>query len=156
VDRLDSRACYDKAVELLARRSHFERQLEEKLLARKFSSREVEVCLQRLVGEQLLDDHRTAREFVETRLRRGPIGRRRMRFELAKRGAPEGVVEEALASLPESDLEPTRRVAAAWLRRGRTDWTALARHLDRKGFSTSSILTVVEESRREQTGEEGD
>lgn len=153
MDGSQSRACYEKAVELLARRSHFERQLEEKLLAREFASQVVDSCLERLVDEQLLDDRRTATEFVETRLRRGPIGRRRMRFELAKRGASEEVIEAALQALPENDLEATRSVAATWLRRGKTDWTALARHLDRKGFSPGSILTVVGEARRQREDE---
>ena len=77
-------------------------------------------------------------------------------FELAKRGAPEAVIDEALESLPESDLEATRAVAEAWLRRGKVDPMALARHLDRKGFSSGSILTVVDEMRVERQAGEGD
>lgn len=145
---MSTRGCYDKAVELLARRPHFRRQLEEKLEARGFPHDEIESCLVRLRDQALLDDRRTAEEFVETRLHRGPIGRRRMRFELSRRGAPESIVDEVLErSLPDDDVEATRSVAAAWLGRGRQDWNALGRHLERKGFSTASILGVIEELR---------
>jgi regulatory protein len=145
---LDRTGCYEKAVELLARRSHFRRQLEEKLEAREYSGEEITACLERLVEVGAIDDGRTAREFIETRLRRGPIGRRRMFLELVKRGADEDVAEEALAvSFPSDDLEAARQVALAWRRRGREDWAALARHLDRKGFRTASILRVIEEMR---------
>lgn len=154
---MENRDCYDKAVELLARRPHFERQLGEKLAVRGFSRQAIDACLERLRHDGLLDDRRTAREYIEIRLRRGSIGRRRMRLELVKRGAEEEVVDEALeVSFSDDDLASTREVAVAWMRRGKRDWAALARHLDRKGFSTGSILRVVDEARTAQPGDEDD
>lgn len=144
-------ACYEKALRLLASRSHFVRQLEEKLLRRGFEAGAVERVLERLVGDGVLDDRRVAAEFVRGRLRRGPMGRRRMWQELMRRGAEEAAVEAAIeAAYAEIDeAEATRRAAAAWSRRGRRDPAALARHLDRKGFPSGAIVEVVEERRAE-------
>jgi regulatory protein len=138
--------CYDKAVELLARRAHFRAELRQKLVARGYPDEEVEETLGRLVEEGYLDDRQTAAEFVEGRLARGPEGRRRLAAELARRGAPAAAIGDALdEKLPGDDLTAAREAAERFLRAGRRDPGALARHLDRKGFSRRSILTLLDE-----------
>ena len=142
-------SCYDRALGLLSRRSHFRRQLEEKLRARGYAPDEVSETLGRLTDYGYLDDPRVALEYVETRLRRGPIGRRRMRLELEKRGATAAAVEDALESgyAERSDLDTAREAAVRWLRRGGGEIDRLARHLDRLGFTTASVLRVVEDEK---------
>ena len=69
-------------------------------------------------------------------------------MELLRRGAGEAVVEAMLEeSFSGSDLEAVRQAAQRWATRGRRDRQALARHLDRKGFATESIWTVLDEIR---------
>ncbi len=143
--------CFDKAVDLLARQPHFVRQLELKLNRRGYESEEVAATLARLAELNYLDDRRTARGYVEGRLRRGGEGIRRMRAALVRKGAGAKAVEEALELVPKDDLAMARRSAAAWRRsrRGKLDPSALARHLDRKGFSRRSIFALVDELREE-------
>jgi regulatory protein len=134
---------YDKAVQLLAARPHFRRELEAKLRQRGFPSEEIEDALARLTDQGYLDDRAAARSFVESRAAKGE-GRARLRAELVKRGAPEEAIEEALSELTgEDDLPRAREAAEAWRRRGGTDPRALARHLDRKGFSRRAIVAVL-------------
>ena len=134
---------YDKAVQLLAARPHFRRELEAKLRQRGFPSGEIEEALDRLTDQGYLDDRAAARSFVEGRAARGE-GRARLRAELAKRGAPEEAIEEALSErTDEDDLPRAREAAEVWRRRGGTDPRALARHLDRKGFSRRAIVAVL-------------
>jgi regulatory protein len=136
---------YDKAVQLLAARPHFRRELEAKLRQRGFPSEEIDETLGRLTDQGYLDDHAAARSFVEGRAAKGE-GRARLRAELAKRGAPEEAIEEALSELTdEDDLPRAREAAEAWRRKGGTDPRALARHLDRKGFSRRAIVAVLNE-----------
>lgn len=142
--------CYDKAMELLARRSHFRRQLESKLLTRGYSAGVVEETLDRLGEAGYLDDARTAAEWVEMRLARAPEGRRRLRAELVRRGAPDEAIDAALAACVPSDELPAVRRAAESFRRRRDDEDALVRHLQRKGFTDRSILTVLAEVRSER------
>lgn len=143
----DSAACYRKALDLLARRSHFRAELRHRLERRDFSAQAVETALLRVAEDGYLDDHATARAFIEERLRRGPEGRARLRSELQRRGAPEDAIDAALAEMtPDDDVEPARTAAARWRRTHRGGPEALARHLDRKGFSRRAILTILEES----------
>lgn len=143
----DTASCYRKALDLLARRSHFRAELRHKLERREFSPEAVEAALQRVAEDGYLDEHATARAFIEERLRRGPEGRARLRAELQRRGAPEDAIDTALTeTTPEDDVEPARAAAARWRRTHRSGPEALARHLDRKGFSRRAILTILEES----------
>ncbi|HKI01942.1 MAG TPA: regulatory protein RecX [Thermoanaerobaculia bacterium] len=142
--------CYQKAVQLLAVRPHFRRELATKLRQRGFPGEEIEPALDRLTEQGYLDDRAAARSFVEGRLAKGE-GRARLTAELAKRGAPEEAIAEALAELtPEDDLPSAREAAETWARRGGRDPKALARHLARKGFSHRAILAVLND-RNERT-----
>ena len=136
-------SCYDKAVQLLASRPHFRRELAGKLGQRGYPAGEIDLALARLTEQGYLDDRAAARSFLESRLGRNQ-GRARLRAELLQRGAPEEVAEEALAELtPEDDLPAARAAAERWQRQGGRDPRALARHLDRKGFSRRAIVAVL-------------
>ena len=138
---------YARAVALLGRRAHFRAELRAKLLGRGYADDEVEGALDRLERDRYLDDGRTARELVAAKLARGPIGRRRLAAELARKGAPAEAAAAALDDLvPDDDREAARRAAESWLgrRRGRPDPAALARHLERRGFSPGAIWGEVE------------
>lgn len=136
-------SCDDKAAELLARRPHFRAELERKLAARGYSGDEVAAALDRLERHGYLDDRKTAAGFAEQRLARGPLGRRRLAAELARRGAPPEAVSETLEQLPADDRAAARKAAARW--RGRGGPAALARHLDRLGFGGAAIRAVLDE-----------
>ena len=137
-------SAYQKAVQLLGSRPHFRRELQAKLAQRKFPPEEIEEALDRLTGQGYLDDRKTAIAFVEHRLESKAEGRLRLRAELEKRGAAPDAVEEALAAVPEDDLEPAREAAERWQRlHPRGEPAALARHLARKGFSHRAIFAVL-------------
>ena len=135
---------YQKALQLLATRAHFRRELEAKLRQRGYPGEEIEAALAKLTEEGYLDDRATARVFVESRQGRTSEGRSRLRAELIKRGAPDDAVEAALAELtPEDDMAAARDAAESWRRKGGLDPRALARHLERKGFSRRAIVSVL-------------
>jgi regulatory protein len=135
------------ALDLLGRRAHFRNELEKKLLAKGWDENDVRAALDRLERAKLLDDRRSATEFLQSRLRRAPQGRRRLRAELERKGLDAEVIDHALAAaMPESESDLARDAARRFQRRRRTaDPRALARHLDRLGFSTRDILTLAEE-----------
>ncbi len=142
--------CYAKALELLARRPHFEQQLAAKLAARGFDGEEIADACGRLRELGYLDDERAAVELVTGALRRKGYGRRRVRRELERRGAPPAAVERALDALsPEEELELARQLAGRWRQRRAAGAAALARHLDRKGFSPPVIRRLLEEAGEE-------
>lgn len=140
-------AAYEKAVKLLARRPHFERELVLKLRRRGFEEGSCAEVVVRLRREGFLDDHACAVDFLTSRLRRKPQGRRRLRAELERRGVRGEAIEAALAAVvPEDERELAREAARRWRARGGGSPQALQRHLDRLGFSARDILAVAADS----------
>ncbi len=140
--------CHDKALELVARRPHFRRELEQKLVRRGFSSDEVESTLVELARIGLLDDLAHAREMAGGSMARKSFGPRRMRAEFMRRGVEETVIDMVIADVFSDPEEEFRRARDAAHRRsegGAADLSRVGRFLDRKGFSKSVILRVLEE-----------
>lgn len=140
------KSCYDKALELLARRSHSRFELDRKLAGRGFSPEEVRGALDRAAQRGYLDDGRFARDFVRQKLGRGPLGSRRLLAELARRGVSTEHAASALEELlPEDDRPGAREAADRWRRRRpRGEPAALARFLERQGFSRRAIFAALE------------
>ncbi len=144
-------ACFDKACQLLSRRPHFRAEIARKLDERGFGRTAVDGALERLAELGYLDDAACARSLAAGPLSRRGYGPLRMRAELERRGAPAEEASSAVAAaFADGEEEAARRVARRWLARRPAGRAALARHLDRKGFSTAVVLGLV----RELTGEE--
>lgn len=140
-----TRTCRQKAFDFLARRAHFRRELEAKLLQRGYEADEVELTLVDLETEGYINDLETARYFIDIQLSRGPVGRRKLFAELKRRGADEDAVTKAVDErLPEDDPNLVREAADRWQSRGGNDPRALARHLERKGFPGHLVMDEVE------------
>ena len=141
-----ARSAYRKAVDLLSLRPHFEREIQNKLERRGFEGAEIEEALERLRGIDYLDDDRCARDFVRAKLRRSPVGRRKLMADLRRKGAGRESIEQALGDPElETEMELARRAAERWAARGGVESAALMRHLDRRGFSKGDILRVAQE-----------
>ncbi|HYH47247.1 MAG TPA: regulatory protein RecX [Thermoanaerobaculia bacterium] len=138
-------------MQLLAARPHFRRELQVKLVQRDFPEDEIESALDRLTAQGLLDDPKTAAAFVAHRQERRGEGRHRLRAELQRRGAGPEAIDQALAQLPDDDLDQAREAAGQWSRRragsegleSDKNRAALARHLERRGFSRRAIVAVL-------------
>lgn len=140
-------SAYQKAVELLARRAHFRRELAAKLAARSYPEEEIEQALARLADQGYLDERETARQWLDARLARGPEGRLRLIAELSRRGADPEVIDQVVAErVPDDDREAARQAAERWQARrsGPPRPEALARHLERKGFAPGTIRGLLE------------
>ena len=139
---------YERAVRFLSRRAHFRRELEVKLRRRNHPDDEVEETLERLERQGYLDDRETARQYARGRLERKPQGFLKLVSDLQRKGAdPDLAREVAQEVLPEDDGELVREAARRWARRASDpeDGQALARHLERQGFSRGSIVRVVQD-----------
>jgi SOS response regulatory protein OraA/RecX len=104
--------------------------------------------LDKLRERRYLDDSEAARQFVEGKLRKGGFGRNLLRAELSARGVDDGVIEEVLGELTAGDdLDEAREEAERWAgRRSKPpEPAAMARRLERRGFSARAISTVVRE-----------
>ena len=140
-------AAHAAALDLLARRSHFESELARKLERKGFTPADIQSAIARLQRAGLVDDRRSAIELIAARLRRSPQGRRRLRAELQRKGVDGESIEAALGeALPADEGELARAAAQRFARRrGAPDPRALERHLDRLGFTSRDILAISEE-----------
>jgi regulatory protein len=139
-------SCHDKALQLLSQRPHFKQELARKLSLRGFDRESIENTLARLVEEKYLDDDSFALDWAAGALRRRGLGVSGVRRELKKRGLEDEVIAGVLEdSFPEGDSELAMEVGRRWRARGGRRREALARHLERKGFSESSIWKVLED-----------
>ena len=82
----DPASCWDRALKLLARQESSCRRLRRKLSQRGYESEEIDETVSRLLEVGYLDDRRYGIRWTEERLRRGPIGRSRLRADLEARG----------------------------------------------------------------------
>jgi len=142
----DYAGCYNKALDLLSRRSHFVKELQRKLLVRGYQEADVESVLVRLGEGGFLGDEEVARQFVEGRRRRlGEVGVRLI-SELRKRGVDGSLASRIVGELDrEGDREVALKAMDRLRARGATN-EKIARHLSRKGFTKAAILAVLDRS----------
>lgn len=92
------------ALRLLRVRARTEKEVRDKLLARKYEGSLVDGIVDFLKKASLLDDGLFAKLWVESRIKK-PYGLRRLRRELELKGIKESVINEALACVKESGQE---------------------------------------------------
>lgn len=140
------------AFRLLARRARSVRELEDKLAERKFSPDAVRRTLEDLSSLGYLDDESFARGLARYLMESRPMGRRRLSWELARKGLERQVVEAAVEEAWEgrSERDVALEVASSRMAsyRGLPDKKAKARlkgYLERRGFSAPDVFSVLEE-----------
>jgi regulatory protein len=142
-------ACYDKALDALARRARSRADLARWLRQREYTAAEIDPALERLETLGLLDDLAFARGFARTRLGAGRgFGPRRVAAELARRGVSRSLVDQVLAEQREEgggdetaalDAIVARRVRAMRGLEPDVVRRRLYGYLARRGFDAGAI-----------------
>jgi regulatory protein len=127
-DVADPAACERTALDLLARREHSRRELEQKLGARGFAEDLIEPTLDALEESGELASARFTASFIRARAAKGQ-GPARIRAELAERGI-------------------AREQAAELLREADIDWAALATSVRDKRFGAERPADFKERARQ--------
>lgn len=134
----------ERALRLLSARDHSCEELRRKLLARGGAVEPIQALLEDLLRLGYLDDRRFAIQFVREKARRG-LGRLRLAQELEKRGVDRELVQGILEEQdPVEESEAARVLAERRARSGRPA-ASTARFLAGRGFSASTIRTVLGE-----------
>lgn len=149
-DRIKSRA-----LDLLARREHSVKELEEKLARRMEAEPEVvREVVEELAAKELVSDARYAGAWARDAVRLKPRAENKIVTELTQKGVPARVAARAVADAFE-DEEVDDRALAIRLADGyrsrlegekpETQWRRLAGYLQRRGFDNALIYDVCEE-----------
>ena len=122
-----------KALEILSRRPHSAKELNDKLVQKGADPKSAAACVRWLLEQRLLDDESYACSVVRHYAAKG-YGPGRIRQELSRRGVPRDFWDEALGQRPDNtekidkliaarlhdpdDRDEVRKVTAALFRRG--------------------------------------
>ena len=134
----------DLAMRALGRRMMSASELREHLLKKEISSNEINGILAKMREYGYLNDETFAENFVRARISRG--GRRKLTWELRRKGVDSVVIDAALDTIdPEAEIEAAAAYALRALRGG-SDWNARNRAygaLQRRGYTGDVIRAAM-------------
>ena len=139
------------ALRLLSFKPRSVKELEDRLKKKKYTPALVDKVIEGLKGQGLLDDEKFARLFAHSSVHTHPTGKRRLEFDLSKKGLSKDMVRKTLDSLEDYDEKKAARdlVFGRFQRMtGIPDEKKKARlfaFLRRRGFSTETIFSVLSE-----------
>jgi regulatory protein len=139
-----------QAYRLLAYRGQTSNELRHRLQQRGYTAAIIAEVLRQLASDGYIDDRRVALDWVRYRLQAKPMGRRRMGWELQRRGVPSELSEEVLAEVyRESDevmlaeQAARKRLRSAGLPRSPRERQRFARYLMSMGFEPDTVATAL-------------
>jgi len=123
----------------------FQKEIEDALLGAGISVPTTQDVVSYLLERRFVDDRRTTINAVERRSGRRAIGREKLRAELLRRGAPENLIDEALAANPETE-EPESALALlrTKYRGDAAERMRAGRFLASRGFEEDAIESALE------------
>ncbi|HYD54376.1 MAG TPA: regulatory protein RecX [Gemmatimonadaceae bacterium] len=146
-------AVYDRAVNMLAARARSSADLRRQLVRKGEPATLVDAAIARLQAAGFLDDAAFARAYTRSKALGAGASRRRVQQELARKGVPREVTDEAVAEVYEEEAidegESLDRLVHKRLRslakldpevRDRRLWSFLAR----RGFDADDIRKAIE------------
>lgn len=132
---------YHKAMGLLARREHSQKELAQKL-SKHAEYELIDQVISQLIADNLQSDERYCEAFIRSKARKH-YGPTKIRYELAQKGLSSSIIDEGMA---QSGFD-WQRIAQEWLdkRYTKTDLkdydirAKASRSLHQRGFNTISI-----------------
>ncbi len=148
---------YQRALQFIGYKSRTTVEVIQRLEKAEFSSEIIADVISELKEKSYLDDHNFARQWVEIRSANKPRSRYLLTLELKKKGVSEGVIEEALNTIPQDDTL-AEEFGKQYLRRltneDRENFIKrMSGALLRKGFSyhiAAKVAGELEELRQKQ------
>ena len=135
---------FDKAVKLLSLRLHTKEELGRKLLRYKAKKEVINAVLDRLTELKALDDEQFASIFLDNLIRFKTFGYYGLKAKLLSRGIPGDLAEKLLQDQlsPEQETSIARKLIA----KKTGDYQKMAQALQRKGFRSQVIASVLKNS----------
>ncbi|HZC03350.1 MAG TPA: regulatory protein RecX [Gammaproteobacteria bacterium] len=139
-----------EAYRLLASRSRTAHELRDRLQQRGHKINDIDQVIYQLVHEGYLDDRKFAFDWARYRLQEKPLGRRRLSWEIQRRGINSELLEEVLndiyaefdqVALAEQALRKRLRIAG--IPRSVYERQKLSRYLVSLGFDGDIIATAL-------------
>jgi len=137
----------DRALGYLGYRMRTEKEMTDYLTAKQYPEEEIAEVMARLVDYGYIDDAAFCKEYLRTKLDRGAVGRRKIRYDLSQKGITGEIIEAALMEYDaEGETENCIALVQKLSQTRGTDQKAKAsiqRTLLSKGFSYDTIRTAM-------------
>lgn len=140
----------DKALRLISIRPRSKAELEEKLIGKKYDTKQVKKVVSSLVKEKLLDDSQFAKQWIYHRTEFGNYGKRRIELELWKKKVPEKIIKKTISKItPRQEFLRAKEIGFKKWKSLKDDSSSKKREktigfLSRKGYSWDVIIKVLE------------
>ena len=139
-----------QAYRLLACRSLTSSELRDRLARRGYAATIIDEVLQQLASEGYLNDRKLALDWARYRVQTKPLGRRRLAWELQRRGVPLDLIEEVLREVYSecdevmyAEQAARKRLRAKKLPRPVHERQREARYLLRLGFDPDTVTAAL-------------
>jgi regulatory protein len=139
-----------QAYRLLAYRSQTSSELRDRLQRRGYTATIIDEVLRQLASDGYIDDRKLAFDWARYRLQAKPLGRRRLAWELQRRGVPSESVEEVLREVYSEFDEVTlaeqaarKRLGSKELPRSPRERQRYARYLLSLGFDADTVAAAL-------------
>jgi len=148
-DAFDEQAAREKCLRLLARRARSAAELRDRLRRVGFAEEVAEAVLSDLERVGLVNDEDFARSWVASRQPSGRAGRRKLRWELRKKGIAQDLIGRIVDGEVDDEMEMRAAMAVAQRRlrdrpAGKTDVARLRRLLVGRGFEFETVNSVLQ------------
>jgi len=154
-DPLDEEAARERCLRLLTQRARSGAELRERLSSAGYDEYVIARAISRLEGAGLVNDEEFARAWVTSRKAAGRGGRRRLAWELGRKGVERELIERVLTEEldDEAEMEQALELARRRLRGKRAEAkeerSRLRRYLLGRGFGFEAVDSVLEKVIRE-------
>jgi regulatory protein len=141
-----------QAYRLLAYRNQLSNELRDRLQRGGYAATIIDEVLRQLASDGYIDDRRVALDWARYRLQAKPQGRRRLAWELQRRGMPSEAVEEVLSEVFSEFDEVTlagqalhKRLRSKGAPRSTRERQRNARYLFSLGFDADTVAVALAE-----------
>lgn len=139
--------CYNRALDLLARREHSAGELEKKLIDKGFSDVDAVTSIEKLQANNLQCDQRFTEAYVRSRVLRG-FGSVKIANELYQRHIVETMAADVLDDYQDQWLSIGEDLYQKKYHQTKVcdykEWTKRARFLQSRGFTSDQIRKIVD------------
>jgi regulatory protein len=139
-----------QAYRLLAYRSQTSGELRDRLQRRGYTATIIDEVLLQLASDGYIDDRKVALDWARYRLQAKPLGRRRLAWELQRRGVPSEMAEEILREVYRDFDEITlaeqvarKRLGSKEFPRSPCERQRYARYLFSLGFEADTVAAAL-------------
>lgn len=134
---------YMRALDLISRRMHSEKEIRDYGFRKKWSKNDTEKVVERLHDRGYLNDEKFAQNFVATRAKLQNFSRRKMEIELMKRGIDKEIRDKVLRENDEFDEQNSLNKLVAKKIGRYEDERKFISYLMRQGFNYGDIRDAI-------------